>query len=140
MTVVITIDAGGTLLFAECCRSTTRFVGDEEQLVEYAAELDARLGDCEAFYDGVRSTPGACVIAIAEGPMLFKARPPTPLLALPRHSDAVHRAQALSRGFHTWASAARGLALQRLWEATPNPQPPNPPTGAIAVPLPPLHV
>ena len=37
MTVVITVDAGGKLLFAECCRSTTRFVGGEEQNVLQAA-------------------------------------------------------------------------------------------------------
>ena len=37
VTVVITVDAGGKLLFAECCRSTTRFVGDEEQKVLKAA-------------------------------------------------------------------------------------------------------
>ena len=36
-TVVITVDAGGKLLFAECCRSTTRFVGGEEQKVLQAA-------------------------------------------------------------------------------------------------------
>ena len=44
VTVVITIDAGGTLLFAECCRSTTRFVGNEEQLVlKAAAERRVRI-------------------------------------------------------------------------------------------------
>ena len=37
VTVVITVDAGGKLLFAECCRSTTRFVGGEEQKVLQAA-------------------------------------------------------------------------------------------------------
>ena len=44
VTVVITVDAGGKLLFAECCRSTTRFVGGEEQKVlQAAAERRVRI-------------------------------------------------------------------------------------------------
>ena len=44
VTVVITVDAGGKLLFAECCRSTTRFVGDEEQpVMKAAAERRVRI-------------------------------------------------------------------------------------------------
>ena len=39
VTVVITVDAGGKLLFAECCRSTTRFVGGEQQQVLQAAAV-----------------------------------------------------------------------------------------------------
>ena len=44
VTVVITVDAGGKLLFAECCRSTTRFVGGEQQQVLQAvAERRVRI-------------------------------------------------------------------------------------------------
>ena len=44
VTVVITVDAGGKLLFAECCRSTTRFVGGEQQQVlQAAAERRVRI-------------------------------------------------------------------------------------------------
>jgi len=69
---------------------------EEQQRIEYASELDARLADVVTLYDGIACTPGTAVIAIAEGPKLFKL---------------------LARGFHAWCSAARCGVVQRLWQA-----------------------
>jgi len=67
----------------------------EEDLVEYAVRLDERVGDIEIILDGVKTSAGAAVIAVSEGPVLFKL---------------------LSKWIHRWHSAIFCAQHAKIWE------------------------